>query len=306
MFKIAFPWALHSEEKAERDYLKSRESTSQDEIAGNVWISPELGVFTFHEEVTTSLTTCVCKALEVAGDYGLYNWVKALLDPEEIVQSPASAKKHISPPPKFEMPTSKASLPPPSAKKAARARSTRSASPTKIASPVKNKASPRKPRQTKAMKEANIANAEAASATLQSALDDAASTAAPSPPPALDGEKVKVEVDSRVDVNGETETTHTNITVEMPVGSPELPLPEDTEKMLETAKRMVEEAKALDGESSTKVTRKRKVEEVEASDIDAELPVQPAKKAKVLEEKLKREKVRARALVGVTATLAIA
>jgi hypothetical protein len=34
--------------------------------------------------------------------------------------------------------------------------------------------------------------------------------------------------------------------------------------------------------------------------------VQPAKKAKVLEEKLKREKVRTRALVGVTATLAIA
>jgi hypothetical protein len=43
MFKIAFPWALHAEEKAERDYLKSKDSTSQDEIAGNVWISPELG-----------------------------------------------------------------------------------------------------------------------------------------------------------------------------------------------------------------------------------------------------------------------
>jgi hypothetical protein len=45
MFKIAFPWALHSEEKAEREYLKSKDSTSQDEIAGNVWISPELGEF---------------------------------------------------------------------------------------------------------------------------------------------------------------------------------------------------------------------------------------------------------------------
>lgn len=44
MFKIAFPWALHAEEKAERDYLKSKDTTSQDEIAGNVWISPELGV----------------------------------------------------------------------------------------------------------------------------------------------------------------------------------------------------------------------------------------------------------------------
>ena len=57
---------------------------------------------------------------------------------------------------------------------------------------------------------------------------------------------------------------------------------------------------------SVKAARKRKVEQVETDDIDAELPVQPAKKAKVLEEKLKREKVRTRALVGVTATLAIA
>ena len=153
------------------------------------------------------------------------------------------------------------------------------------------------------MKEANEANAVAASASLQSALEDAASTFAS---PSVDGEKVKVEVDSRVDVNGDTETTYTNVIVEMPAGSPELPLPEDTEQMLETAKRMVEEAKALDGEPSTKVARKRKVEEVETDDIDAELPVQPAKKAKVLEEKLKREKVRTRALVGVTATLAIA
>ena len=223
--------------------------------------------------------------------------MKALLDPEEITQSPASAKKHISPPPKFEMPSSK----PPASAKAARARSTRSASPSKIASPVKSKASPRK-RQTKAMKEANEANAHAASATLQSALEDAASTVAASP--SVDGEKAKAEVGSRVEVKANTKTTHTNVIVEVPAGSPQLPLPDDTEKMLETAKRMVEEAKALDG--STKAARKRKAEEVETDDIDAELPVQPAKKAKVLEEKLKREKVRTRALVGVTATLAIA
>jgi hypothetical protein len=155
------------------------------------------------------------------------------------------------------------------------------------------------------MKEANEANAQAASATLQSALDDAASTAGPLTPP--EGEKVKVEVESRVDVNGDKETTHTNVTVQMPAGSPELPLPQDTEQMLETAKRMVEEAKGLtNGEPSVKAARKRKVEDVETDNIDAELPVQPAKKAKVLEEKLKREKVRTRALVGVTATLAIA
>ena len=43
MFKIACPWALQAEEKAEREYLKTKEATSQDEVAGNVWIAPEFG-----------------------------------------------------------------------------------------------------------------------------------------------------------------------------------------------------------------------------------------------------------------------
>lgn len=249
-------------------------------------------------------------ALELAEEYGMYNWVRALLDPSDIVQSPATDKKHISPPPKYDQFPGKPILPPPSSvsKASGKSRSTRSVSPSKIASPAKRNsnsaASPRK-RQTKAAKEANIANANAASAFLQSALDNAASTAAEQEQESINGETVKVEVDSAVDVNGETETTYTNVSVEMPAGSPELPLPEDPEKMVEIAKRMVEEARALEGESSRN-SRKRKVDEVEPEELDADLPAQPAKKAKVLEEKLKREKVRTRALVGVTATLAIA
>lgn len=255
-------------------------------------------------------------ALELAEAYGLTDWIKALLDPADISQAPSSAKKPIVPPPKFDLPTDKTKLPAPTTK-TPRSRATRSSSPSKaVASPTKAKASPRK-RQTKAQKEANIAHANAASASLQSALDDAASVAetegkpevdaaspAPEAPSTAEDEKVRVEVDQSVEVKGSTEVTHTSVIVEMPVGLPELPLPEDTEKMLETAKKMVEEAKVL--ESSPKLSRKRKVQDPEPSDIDGELPVQPAKKAKVLEEKLKREKVRTRAVLGVTATLAIA
>ena len=43
MFKAAFPWAKHSEENAERDYVKSLPSTAQDEVAGNVWVSELYG-----------------------------------------------------------------------------------------------------------------------------------------------------------------------------------------------------------------------------------------------------------------------
>ena len=46
MFKAAFPWAKHSEEQAEKDYIKSLPSTSQNEIAGNLWIKEDLGLWT--------------------------------------------------------------------------------------------------------------------------------------------------------------------------------------------------------------------------------------------------------------------
>lgn len=45
MFKLAFPWAKAEEAKNEQEYMKSREDTSQEEDAGNVWISPMFGRF---------------------------------------------------------------------------------------------------------------------------------------------------------------------------------------------------------------------------------------------------------------------
>lgn len=41
MFKVAFPWAAKEEEKTEHEYLYTLDSTSPDNVAGNVWISPE-------------------------------------------------------------------------------------------------------------------------------------------------------------------------------------------------------------------------------------------------------------------------
>ena len=45
MFKLAFPWAQHAEEQAEREYIKSLPASSQDEVAGNVWISESFGPY---------------------------------------------------------------------------------------------------------------------------------------------------------------------------------------------------------------------------------------------------------------------
>ena len=43
MFKAAFPWAKHAEEFAEKERIKAKNSTAQDEIAGNIWISEHHG-----------------------------------------------------------------------------------------------------------------------------------------------------------------------------------------------------------------------------------------------------------------------
>ncbi|KAJ5785452.1 uncharacterized protein N7503_010664 [Penicillium pulvis] len=87
MFKTAFPWAKAEEEKNEREYLKSREYVSQEENAGNIWISPVI-------------------ALELANEYKIYDWVRALLDPVEIMPLLSTWNRNIliTPPPKFELP----------------------------------------------------------------------------------------------------------------------------------------------------------------------------------------------------------
>ncbi len=146
--------------------------------------------------------------------------------------------------------------------------------------------------------------AREASATLQATLNDATSvTRAPSE--SVDGEKVTVEVESNVERKGNTETTTTNVKIEMPAGSAELPLPESPEQMIEAAKRMVEEAKKAEGDSSSSAS-KRKAEELEDDTDEAgDNELQPAKKARLLERELKTEKVRNRAMIGVAATLAL-
>ncbi|OXV11001.1 hypothetical protein Egran_01238 [Elaphomyces granulatus] len=327
MFKIAFPWAKLEEERAEREYLKSRSDTSEDETAGNVWISPML-------------------ALELSKDYHMFDWVRALLDPAEIVQTSAAVKKQITPPPRFEMrPLENLAQFAPTP----RTRSRRSASPSKTPS-GKKLLTPRKPRQTRAAKETSTAVSNAASAALlQTSLDTAAWTgdsesvdgaietfsevngeeqtgeelkakkdtrskmkkaAAP-----IADEMVKVDVESTVGTPNGIETAQTMIAVEMPVALPDLPPTADTEEMIAEAKRMVEEATIPHTEdaeaggepSDDNASKKRKSEElVEESERAADSPTPPAKKARILEDKLRRERVRNRALIGVTATLALA
>ena len=240
-------------------------------------------------------------------------WIAALLDnaPISEVKSPDESKKSIHPPPKFvirenddETPLPPLTLTARSATPRARGRP-RATSPSKNGASTSKMASPRKPRASKASIAANAASAREASATLQASLDSAASIADSD---SIDGgEKATLEVGTAVQVNGDVETTTTNVKIQMPGGSADFPLPEDPEEMIAKAKDAQKLAGQLFDDSKS---LKRKAEELENDDeeddgdeIDGVLP--PAKKARLLEHQLKKEKVRKRALLGVAATLAI-
>jgi hypothetical protein len=294
MFKATFPYAEAAEEEMERKYVKGLETTSPHETAGNVWIPPQ-------------------HALELAEEYQILPWIKALLDntPIEINNTKDSTPKSISSPPVFLLPQEALAAPHAPTPTPSRGRPRRSASPSKIASPKKAAGSTRG-RKTKAG--SVEPSAKTASKNLQAALNAAAdteSTISESKESKADVKEelvVRVNVDTDVEVNGDIETTHTHVEVEMPAGSPEVPLPEDTEAIIAKAKEMVEAAVKSQQETAPSNSKnlKRKAEEVEeeGNEEGAE-EAAPAKKAKTEAQELKKERVKTRALIGVTATLAL-
>ncbi|KAH3906909.1 hypothetical protein HBH56_199130 [Parastagonospora nodorum] len=314
MFKAAFPWASLAEEEAERRYQKSFPSAGGDEVAGSVWIAPE-------------------EALSLSEEYAMRHWIEALLDPAPIEKgSKDKVNTHIQQPPVFDLENATlAALPLHSAlRTSTRARSTRSASPSKMATPSRKIATPRKPRTTRGGLKSEVqkidetieSSASKAASALQNVIANGADIDDSVASDSVSGEVkeveskeggvkdgvVHIEVQETVETEGNVETKSTNVSIDVPHSHAELPEPEDPAKMIEEARRMVEEAQKLEAGSSSDVIKssKRKVEEiVEEGELEQDRPSKSARTVYTTEQKLVKEKVARRAMFGVFAMAAI-
>ena len=247
-----------------------------------------------------------------------------MLDPAPIEKgSKDKITTHVQQPPIFDL--ANATLAPvpthTALRTSTRARSTRSVSPSKMATPSRKIATPRKPRTTRgAAKSAEDFVESSASKTasaLQSAIANGAELDDSVASESVSGEVkevepkegvVRIEVQETVEETGNTQKTSTNVVIDVPHDHAELTEPEDPTKMIEEARRMVEEANKVENGGSSDVVKsvKRKVEEViERDEIDEGRRSKSAKVAYTTEQKLTKEKVTRRALVGVFAMAAI-
>jgi hypothetical protein len=267
-------------------------------------------------------------ALALSEEYSMRHWVEALLDPTPIDKGKKEITSHIQQPPEFDIENATpALLPAQSALRSTRARSTRSVSPSKLATPSRKIATPRKARTTRGAMKSGLAHAEdalessaskAASAfqnvIANGADDDDSSDSVngdvkevePQSEEVKEG-TVRIEVQETVEHNGSVETTTTNVKIDVPHNHAELPEPEDPAKMIEEAKRMVAEAQKLEAGSSSDLVKssKRKVEEIVDEEELVGRPSKTARVAYTTEQKLTKEKVTRRALVGVGIMAAI-
>ncbi|KAI7267439.1 hypothetical protein KC345_g7945 [Hortaea werneckii] len=326
MFKAAFPYAQAEEEIAEKDYIKNLSDTASEEVAGNVWIHPD-------------------QALELADEYGIRLWIAALLDPEPITHGndphiksppPYSQSKMANGSRRSRSPEKKQQQPPLETRASTRSRrsaSVRSESPgatPQVKTPSRPKATPRKSRRGRG----TLSRVDEGAAAVEFESVNGRETGSTA------NENVKIEVETTSHQHphstarttrsaraasediGEDEEERTKVNIELPAGNPDLPLPNDTEAMLREARRMVKEAEDLSAASegggpvSTNNSKpsktKRKAEEMidEDDEIGLEGPRRaadggPVSKRARVEIKLRKEKIKKRAAVGITASLAL-
>ncbi len=118
--------------------------------------------------------------------------------------------------------------------------------------------------------------------------------------------KVKISIDQDVEVGKDgTETTRTNVEVEVALEEG-LPSAEQAAKMVADAKEMVKAAaETIATNSPTRTSKKGKRKADVLADVDTIAEAGPSAKKVKTEEDLKKQRVTRRALLGLSATIAV-
>lgn len=188
--------------------------------------------------------------------------------------------------------------------------------------------------------EATHAIAEAAAAAIDDTIQEAAESAA-----IADGEpKATVTVATEEQENGDVDATRTKISIEMPAGAANPDFPDSPEQAIRDAKAIVTEAKDLQNQGagsppSKRSGKKRKAEDLEVENSEEEVVTElvkdddkptvngegpsadgdkhvqfgerteepPAKRTRVMvpADEFRKQKMQKRALMGLTATVAV-
>lgn len=327
MFKATFPYASQEEEETERKFVKSLPATSHDETAGNVWIPPDEALVLAEEYKILPWIRALLDPSEISITPGADN-----SPPKKIVPPP----KFFSGAPAFTVPA--AASAPVATRTSTRSR--RSVSPTKSATGSRRSvASPRKRRVASSQssittdvhlsesQSPTLVNGEIPSQTQVPILprpttakieevDDIVKVESiekdsTSALPSVEEEpKIKVQVDEDIKIgkNGE-EVKHTKVEVDIPLLG-ELPSAEDAAKMVAEARAMVEAATKtiVDELPAAGAKSKRKADEIAVDEDEKNeegVVEQPRAKKVKTEAEIRKEKIRKRAYLGLTATFAV-
>jgi hypothetical protein len=329
MFKATFPYATMEEEEMERRYIKSLPTTSPEETAGNVWIPPDQALTLAQEYHVVPWIQALLDPTDIQVSSG----------------TDSSPPKKISAPPKFfsgqPIPTS---LIPRSVRTRRSVSPTKSASTRSTSSPRKRTARKTTSKSSDAetpassvkhSKSPSLTNGDIpqllhpATATgakihaddddiqVQSQFDEPAVALAP----VEEEPKLKVHVDQDVTIDEETgeEKTHTKVDVEIPLAG-EPPSAEEAARMVAEAREMVKAAaegmaataaqtddQTIEGKKNKRKADFIETEEDEGKETAADATVAEIRQSKKIktEVELKKERIKKRAFIGISATLAV-
>ncbi|KAK6006317.1 hypothetical protein QM012_006727 [Aureobasidium pullulans] len=331
MYKAAFPWSTLEEEETEKKYIKSLPETDSEEIAGNVWIPPTSALTLADAYGMRTWIEALLDPEPIAK--GTHDPNKKIATPPRFL-IPTSEATNLPPPSETTSrrrtlrSASPAKAPPTPSRKIATPRRTRRAKPaaSSVLAPTAESAEESAAPETSVEPESAkfdsiIASSEAAAkADAEAALEDEI----PVSVSVRSDDTVKVDIETTTvpGVNGGSPTESLRAVVNVPASHPDLAQPSDPQAYLDMAKESIVAAHKLT--ASRTPGKKRKALEAFEDDDDAvsefpefdavgssaavapiEVDERPAKRQRITEIELRKEKIKKRATLGILTTMAM-